>query len=549
METQSRLLVSLCAAVLLLLLLAPGLAAAFNYADALAKSIIYFEGQRSGKLPPGNRMAWRGDSGLSDGAQHNVVMLIPPSIVYRNSMAISCSHCPRPRNEGTDGHLTSIVHLYPDGVQVDLVGGYYDAGDNVKFGLPMAFTTTMLAWSVADMGKFMGAELPHARAAVRWGADYLLKAATSTPGTLYVQVGDPAQDHRCWERPEDMDTARAVYAVGAGGAPGSDVAAETAAALAASAVALRRADPAYAARLVRAAVLAFELADRHRGSYSAGALSSAVCPFYCSYSGYEDELLWAAAWLHRASGNATFMAYVRANGAQDGAGDDDYSFSWDDKRIGTKVLLARAVLRRDRGRNLPGLQLYKAHSDSYICSLVPGASGFQNGQYTPGGLLYREGSSNMQYVTATTFLLLAYAKYLRSAGATAACGGGRGEVAPAELVALAKRQVDYILGKNPAGTSYMVGFGDRYPRRLHHRGASMPSVRAHPARIGCDPGFAYLHSAAPDANVLVGAVVGGPDARDGFVDDRDSYGQTEPATYINAPLVGVLAYFAGTAKY
>ena len=59
-------------AALHLLLLAPGLAAAFNYADALAKSIIFFEGQRSGKLPPGNRMAWRGDSGLKDGAQHNV---------------------------------------------------------------------------------------------------------------------------------------------------------------------------------------------------------------------------------------------------------------------------------------------------------------------------------------------------------------------------------------------------------------------------------------------------------------------------------------------
>ncbi|EES13257.1 endoglucanase 19 [Sorghum bicolor] len=499
-QPRSRLL-SVCAVVLLLLLLlAPGLAAAFNYADALAKSIIYFEGQRSGKLPPGNRMPWRGDSGLTDGAQHNV----------------------------------------------DLVGGYYDAGDNMKFGLPMAFTTTMLAWSVADFGKYMGANLPHARAAVRWGADYLLKAATSTPGTLYVQVGDPAQDHKCWERPEDMDTPRAVYAVTSSN-PGSDVAAETAAALAASAVAFRRADPGYAARLLGAAVVAFELADRHRGSYSQGTLSAAVCPFYCSYSGYDDELLWAAAWLHRASGNATFMAYVRANGVQDGAGNDDYSFSWDDKRIGTKVLLARGVLRRDRRRNVPGLQLYKAHSDSYVCSLVPGAAGFQAGQYTPGGLIYREGGSNMQYVTTTTFLLLAYAKYLRSAGGNVACGGG-GEVAPAELVALAKRQVDYILGKNPAGTSFMVGFGERYPRRLHHRGASLPSVRAHPARIGCDQGFAYLHSAAPDANLLVGAVVGGPDARDGFVDDRDSYGQTEPATYINAPLVGVLAYFAGTAK-
>ncbi|PAN33335.1 hypothetical protein PAHAL_6G013000 [Panicum hallii] len=483
-------------AALHLLLLAPGLAAAFNYADALAKSIIFFEGQRSGKLPPGNRMAWRGDSGLKDGAQYNV----------------------------------------------DLVGGYYDAGDNVKFGLPMAFTTTMLAWSVADFGKFMGGELPHARAAVRWGADYLLKAATSTPDTLYVQVADANQDHRCWERPEDMDTPRSVYAV-TKDRPGSDVAAETAAALAASAVAFRRADPAYSSRLLHAAMRVFELADRHRGSYSDGALSGVVCPFYCSYSGYQDELLWAAAWLHRASNNASFMSYVHANGMQLGAGDDDFSFSWDDKRIGTKVLLAKGFLRR----RLQGLQLYKAHSDSYICSLVPGTSSFQASQYTPGGLIYRQGGSNMQYVTTATFLLLAYARYLRSAGACAVCGGR--DVAPAELVALARRQVDYILGKNPAGTSYMVGFGDRYPRRLHHRGASMPSVRAHPGRIGCDEGFRYLHSGAADANVLVGAVVGGPDARDGFVDDRDGYGQTEPATYINAPLVGALAYFAGTAKH
>ena len=28
------------------------------------------------------------------------------------------------------------------------MGGYYDAGDNVKYGLPMAFTVTTLAWGV-----------------------------------------------------------------------------------------------------------------------------------------------------------------------------------------------------------------------------------------------------------------------------------------------------------------------------------------------------------------------------------------------------------------
>jgi endoglucanase len=72
-------------------------------------------------------------------------------------------------------------------VQVDLVGGYYDAGDNVKFGFPMAFTTTMLSWSVIELGKFMGEELQNAKAAIRWATDYLLKA-TAVPGTVYVQV-------------------------------------------------------------------------------------------------------------------------------------------------------------------------------------------------------------------------------------------------------------------------------------------------------------------------------------------------------------------------
>lgn len=68
------------------------------------------------------------------------------------------------------------------------MGGYYDAGDNVKFGLPMAFTMTMLSWSVIEFGTSMENQIENARAAIRWGTDYLLKAATSTPGTLYVQV-------------------------------------------------------------------------------------------------------------------------------------------------------------------------------------------------------------------------------------------------------------------------------------------------------------------------------------------------------------------------
>lgn len=118
-----------------------------------------------------------------------------------------------------------------------MTGGYYDAGDNVKFNFPMAFSTTMLAWGVIEYGNSMGPELRRALEAVRWSTDYFLKA-TATPGVVYAQVGDPSADHNCWQRPEDMDTPRTVYAV-TQSAPGSEVAAEMAAALAAASIAFR----------------------------------------------------------------------------------------------------------------------------------------------------------------------------------------------------------------------------------------------------------------------------------------------------------------------
>ncbi|KAL8090724.1 endoglucanase 1-like [Apium graveolens] len=462
-----------------------------DYYTALNKSILFFEGQRSGKLPANQRVNWRGDSGLSDGSAANV----------------------------------------------NLVGGYYDAGDNLKFGLPMAFTTTLLAWSVIEFGDLMQNQLENARDAVRWGSDYLLKAATATPGSLYVHVGNPYNDHKCWERPEDMDTSRDVYKVSSSN-PGSDVAAETAAALAASSIVFKVSDPSYSEKLLQTAINVFKFADEHRGKYS-DSLSSVVCPFYCSYSGYQDELLWGASWIYQATQNPTYLKYIQYNGRVLGAEDDTYSFSWDDKRPGTKILLSKSFLEAGK----QGLQEYKTHSDNYICSLIPGSPNFQ-AQYTPGGLLYKTQGSNLQYVTASTLLLLTYAKYLDTTHGVAHCGTT--VFAADKLRALAKQQVDYILGDNPQKISYMVGFGNKSPSNIHHRGSSIPSVHKEPGHIGCNEGFQYLQSSTPNPNIHEGAIVGGPDNNDNFSDDRNNYQQSEPATYINAPFVGALAYFSST---
>ncbi|KAL5993266.1 Beta-glucosidase cel3A [Asimina triloba] len=417
-----------------------------NYGEALAKSILFFEGQRSGKLPRGQRMTWRSSSGVHDG---------------------------------------SAAH-------VDLSGGYYDAGDNVKFGFPMAFTTTMLSWSVIENGKRMGPQLANAREAVRWATDYLVKAATATPGKLYVGVGDPNADHHCWERPEDMDTPRNVYSVSPEN-PGSDVAAETAAALAAASMVFRRADPKYSKLLLRTSEQVMDFAIKYRGAYS-DSLNSAVCPFYCSYSGYEDELLWGAAWLYHATNNAYYLKFLKSLGLNEHTD----IFSWDNKYAGARVLLAR----KDLVNKDASMAQFTSQAEDFICTILPGSPSSST-QYTPGGLMYKMGQSNLQYV-------------------------------------------DYILGENPMKMSYMVGYGTRFPTRVHHRGSSLPSLVSHPQAIGCDGGFQpFYYSSSPNPNILTGAVVGGPDQNDRYSDDRTDYSHSEPATYINAALVGPLAYLAG----
>ena len=65
-------------------------------------------------------------------------------------------------------------------------------------------------------------------------------------------MGDPNSDHSCWERPEDMDTPRNVYSINPA-RPGSDLAAEIAAAFAASSLAFKASDPSYSNLLLSTA--------------------------------------------------------------------------------------------------------------------------------------------------------------------------------------------------------------------------------------------------------------------------------------------------------
>ncbi|KAF9616355.1 hypothetical protein IFM89_029609 [Coptis chinensis] len=88
----------------------------------------------------------------------------------------------------------------------------------------------------------------------------------------------------------------------------------------------------------------------------------------------------------------------------------------------------------------------------------------------------------------------------------------------------------------------MVDYGKIYPQQVHHRGSSIVSIKVDSSFVSCRGGYAtWFSRKASDPNLLTAAIVCGPDAYNNFGDHGDNYEQTEPATYNNAPLLGLLA--------
>lgn len=85
--------------------------------------------------------------------------------------------------------------------------------------------------------------------------------------------------------------------------------------------------------------------------------------------------------------------------------------------------------------------------------------------------------------------------------------------------------------------SYMVGYGGQYPTQVHHRSASIP-WDSQPYL--CTDGKKWLRSKDPNPNILVGAMVAGPDLSDKFLDQRDKPWFTQPSISSNAGLVAAL---------
>ncbi len=442
----------------------------FAYGEALQKSIYFYESQQAGRIPSWNRVPWREDSVLNDG----------------------------------------------NDVGLDLSGGWFDAGDHVKFGFPMSSSATMLAWGAVDYkDAFIAAgQMDEFKLNLKFVNDYFI-AAHPTPNEFYGQIGLGGPDHRYWAPAEVIEllsgSTRTSFKIDLD-CKGADLAAETAAAMAASSMVFRDSNPSYADTLLSHAKDLYSLAlastgtDGKENGY-ANCITDAQDFYNSNFGLYWDEMAWGALWLYRATGEQAYKTrfdeFYPLMGFEEQSTTPVFTWGqgWNDKAYGVYVMAAR----------LFGDQRFHDDAQRWLNHWISPTGGNK----TPAGLVIVDrfaGWGSARYASNMAFLSMYYADDF--------------PVSSPEYIKyhnFGKRQIDYVLGDNPRNSSYVVGFGNNPPLNVHHRGAhgswadsiQVPEVQRH---------------------VLYGAVAGGPLTTDDFdyADDRTDFRRNEVATDYNS---------------
>lgn len=387
--------------------------------------------------------------------------------------------------------------------RVDVAGGWADAGDYLKFTSTASFTDTLLLFTLRDLAPGVPDREALEREA-RWGTDWLLRMWQPRRGVLLEQVGigdgdgdGLLGDHDLWRLPQRDDAMRGraarfiahrpVFAANLPGRPISpNLAGRTAAAFALCAQVFVHSDPAYAHRCL----LAGQQVYQHAAKDWRGPLAGSVPTSYYGEPEWRDDMELAAIELYLAT---------RSVRTRDLPHRERYDYlepaaTWADAYMSAP----------DAGQD--SLNLYDvsalAHSDLYrvmvathnTTNLETNASDVLadlRDQLRLGAhLASREpfGLANPATNVDTVPHALGYAVEARLYDDLVR----RPVFAP-----LAQHELDWVLGANPWGTSFVVGAGSAFPRCLSHQVANL--------------------AGSPDGRgaLLLGATVDGPtSARD-----------------------------------
>jgi endoglucanase len=262
------------------------------YSPALANALSFYENERDGPdfIPSALR---RAPAHLND--EHAMTYLT--------------------KTMNADGGFTG--DLTPLDVTIDASGGWFDAGDYLKFVETTSYVETMMLTGIDEFPSLLGPGSAHAdfTAEARFGLTWLMKMWDEKTRTLYYQVGigsgnrTTRGDHDIWRLPQADDTYGGkdpVYRyirnrpVFRAGPPGSKISPNLAGRLAADfalcSLVYRKAEPTFAATCLRDAETVYGLADvSPRGRL----LTTDPHGFYPETS-WQDDLELGATELYRA---------------------------------------------------------------------------------------------------------------------------------------------------------------------------------------------------------------------------------------------------------
>lgn len=469
----------------------------YNYAEALQKSLYFYDAEKCGKGISGGRLEWRADCHVED-ARYPVSQIPASLSQYRGLM-----------DPDGDGYL-------------DLNGGFHDAGDHVRFGLPQAYSFATLGWGFNEFREAFvktGQEA-HMLEILKWFCDCYLKTIwldeQGQVVTLCYMVGDGDIDHSYWGPPEFQAASlyRRPVRFATPDNPASDISADVAAGLAIMYLNYKEIDAAYAAKCLKTAIALYDFAKKYRGlGYSGGYYGSAYD---------EDELSWAAVWLYAVTGK---IQYVRDIDAVDANGNytgymsriipntqndwqNSWTHCWDVVWAGAFMKLA-ALFPEDA--HFDYLSRWNLEFWSGIQHQRPDEKDYM--KKTPAGYGMLNGWGSARYNCGAQLCALVYQKY---------------HPARTDFTDWARGQMEYLMGNNPMGYSYIVGYGPAYAKHPHHRAAHGSTTN-------------NMNVPAEHKHTLWGALVGGPDASDVHKDLTTDYVYNEVAIDYNAAFVGALA--------
>ncbi|MDQ6914798.1 MAG: glycoside hydrolase family 9 protein [Actinomycetota bacterium] len=444
---------------------------------------------------------------LAAGATSPPFAIAPAADLYaplvRNAVAYFRAHRAGPGTDPTtavyrppryvNGRLRG--RLVPTGAQVDLGGGWWDAGDYLRLVQTASFDDALLLFALREHPGTL--EAAGAKAEAQVGLDWLTRAWDDRHRVLRFQVGigDGGPGvlglHDVWQLPGTY--AAAAIAPGderyfvahppafAQRAPLSpNLAGRLAADFGLCAQVLAASDPARARRCLQQGEAAFAAA---RTSHVRELLTTVPHAYYPETEWRDDlelgavELHLAAARLGRRSAAERYLraAASWANAYLQGPGADVDTLNLYDVTGLAHYELGRALgARQDLAVTRAGLL------DDMRTQLVAGA---REGRDDPFGLTatYRDGDA----VPHALGYALEGRLYDRLAGNRT-------------WEATARRQLDWAFGANPWGTSFVVGAGSTFPHCLHDQLANLTDS---------------LDGQPP---LLLGATVGGPDAASDF---------------------------------